>query len=337
MTPRAWVEHLVGQIDQETKEALARGPAQALRDYFGLRVVESSTLSKRGDGGWCDGLSFSSHDEVLYAPSPFSKRKNFTILHELGHKLTDEETDEEILDWLGEIKDERQVVEHVCDLVAARLLLPDAMVESALEEERPTGAALARLHRDSHASREACAMALSQRLGCTGFVCVIRDDTVTFTGRLGVPRPAPWRDVSLPTGHPLRHMGHGEIQAIESWWPDYVGKRHRYYQHAFSETPWTYAVFAENDLWSVTNLHLPEEQQRHARGEPVRFSCQNCGLRRWTRTFSCDTCGGRACPKCEYCPACDGKEKLPRSLCQFCTKSVLIHLLDEHGLCPDCR
>lgn len=124
--------------------ALAADPARAMADYFGLTVRESSTLSQRGDGGWCDGMSFRRHNEVLYAPSPFSKRKYFTMLHELGHKLTDDEEDEEILDGLGEIDNEHEVVEQVCDLVAGRLLVPDSTINEVLDGFRPTGEALAR-------------------------------------------------------------------------------------------------------------------------------------------------------------------------------------------------
>ena len=146
---------------------------------------------------------------VLYVPSPFSKRKYFTMLHELGHKLTDDEEDESIVDWLGELKNEREVIERVCDLVAGRLLVPNSTLDDVLGGERPTGQALARLHDGSNASREACAVALSRRLGCPGFVTVIRDDIVTFTSRVGEPKPAPWRDVPLPAVHPLRSIGEG--------------------------------------------------------------------------------------------------------------------------------
>ena len=199
MRPTTWADQLIEGLDNEVRTELPADPARAIRDYFGLTVRESNTLSVRGDGGWCDGLSFRRHNEVLYAPSAFSKRRYFTMLHELGHKLTDDEEDEEILDWLGELENERRVVEQVCDLVAGRLLVPDSAIDTALREERPTGTALARLYRASNASREACAVALVRRIGCPGFITVIRDDIVTFTSRLGEPRPAPWRDIPLPT------------------------------------------------------------------------------------------------------------------------------------------
>ena len=337
MRPAIWADRLVKALDEEVRSELAADPASAMRDYFGLSVRESNTLSQRGHGGWCDGLSFRRHKEVLYAPSPFSKRKFFTMLHELGHKLADDEDDEEILDWLGELDNERSVVEHVCDLVAGRLLVPDPAIEEALEGSRPTGQALARLHHGTHASREACAVALSRRLGCAGFISVIRNDVVTFTARLGDPRPAPWRDVPLPTGHPLRSLGNGEIQALESWWPDFAGKRHRFYQHAVCLHPWTYAVFAENDIWGVARLHLPRGEAAPDRTDTVDFECNNCGLKRRTRTFRCNTCGSAACPSCEYCGTCDEKAKLKRGICSSCTQSVLIHLLDADRRCPDCR
>ncbi len=337
MRPATWAERLFKELDEEIRTELAADPAGAMRDYFGLTVRESNTLSQRGDGGWCDGMSFRRYNEVLYAPSPFSKRRYFTMLHELGHKLTDDEDDEEVLDWLGELKNEREVVERVCDLIAGRLLVPDSVLDKVLGTERPTGEALARLHRDTNASREACAVALSRRLGCRGFITVIRGDVITFTSRVDEPKPAPWRDVPLPTGHPLRSMGDGEIRAVESWWPDFAGDRHRYYQHALCTEPWSYAVFAENDLWNVARLHLPHEDEVTSQRDRVDFTCSNCGLKRRTRTFRCNSCGGPACPQCEHCRHCDQEATLKRGLCKHCTQSVLAHLLDASGYCPDCR
>lgn len=337
MTPSSWADRLVEGIDRKVREQLAVDPARAMYEHFGLTVQPSNTLSQRGSGGWCDGLSFRRHNEVLYAPSPFSKRMYFTLLHELGHKLTDEEADPQILDWLGELPDERRVVEQVCDLVAGRLLVPDGTIVGVLEGGRPTGLALAQLHKITNASREACAVALARHLGCPGFIAVIRDDTVTFTARTGDPQPAPWRDVPVPSSHPLRSLQHDAIQAMESWWPDFSGKRHRYYQQAFREGPWAYAVFAENDLWSVARLHLPGEERRPQDRDRVDFKCTNCGLARRTRTFVCNRCGGPACPECEYCQACDPTDNLPRAMCKRCFITVLSHLLDSEGRCPDCQ
>lgn len=338
MTPTAWADLIVSRIPEEVTEALAADPAQAMRDHFELSVRASNTLGHRGEGGWCDGLSFRRHREVLYAPSPYSKRMYFTLLHEVGHKLTDDEEDPEVLDWLGELPDERRVVEQVCDLVAGRLLVPEAAAVEALQGERPTGAALARLHEITNASREACAVALAPRIGCPGFVTVIRDERITFTARLADPQSAPWRDVPLPTGHPLRSLADGSSQQLESWWPDSTGRRRRYYQHAYRNGPWTYAVFAQNDLWSVAKLHLPVDEERpRSSADRIDFKCTNCGLACRTRTFKCNRCGGPACPECEHCRVCDQKELLPRAACKHCFASVLPHLLDSQGFCPDCQ
>lgn len=337
MRPTTWADRLVEALDEELRLELAADPPGAMRDYFGLSVRESNTLSQRGDGGWCDGLSFRRHNEVLYAPTPYSKRKYFTMLHELGHKLADDEDDDETLDWLGALDNERSVVERVCDLVAGRLLVPDRVLDKVLAGTRPTGQTLALLYGDTNASREACAVALSRRLGCPGFITVIRDDVITFTARVGDPRPAPWRDVPLPASHPLRSMGDGEVQAIECWWPDFAGQRHRFYQHALCTEPWTYAVFSESDVWGVAQLHLPEAETARARGDTIDFECKSCGLKRRTRTFKCNTCGGRACPNCEYCTNCDPKAALKRGRCGICTQTVLIHLLNADGRCPDCQ
>ena len=91
---------ILGQIAATDRDALAADPKRALTERFGLRVREQDELAQRRDaGGWCDGISFLDDGVVLYAPSPFSRRENFTLTHELGHKLTEE--DDDALDWLA--------------------------------------------------------------------------------------------------------------------------------------------------------------------------------------------------------------------------------------------
>ena len=164
MNRRDWAELLVASIPPEVRLAIAEAPAQALRDHLGLKVTPSEHLSRREAGGWCDGVSFSEGGEILYAPTPWSDRENFTITHELGHLLVDAEQDEEILVWSADLP--AKAIEEVCDMVASRLLLSDEAIQEALGGDQPTGLAVLRLFKSSNASRQAVAVALAQRLRC---------------------------------------------------------------------------------------------------------------------------------------------------------------------------
>src|SRR5260370_40861823 len=114
---------ILGQIAAIARAALAADPKRALTERFGLRVREQDELAQRRDaGGWCDGISFLDDDVVLYAPSPFSRRENFTLTHEVGHKLTEEDND--ALDWLADRDQPGRDLAQLCDLIPATLLLP---------------------------------------------------------------------------------------------------------------------------------------------------------------------------------------------------------------------
>ncbi len=196
--------------------AIANDPRRAIEEHLGLRVVEQGTLGERGNGGWCDGLSILDEGVIFFAPTVNSKRANFTLCHEVAHYLVEEHTDSETLDWVADQADPDQVIEHVCDLVASRLLVPDAMVAAVLEDVGPGGPAVAELFAQSEASREVCAIALADRLGCDGFIALINrdEDVVTFASRAHEGRPYPPRRAAVPSGHPLlrlsdRRVGHG--------------------------------------------------------------------------------------------------------------------------------
>lgn len=58
MRPTTWADRLVEGLDRDVRTELAADPATAMGNYFGLTVRQSEALSQRGEGGWCDGLSF---------------------------------------------------------------------------------------------------------------------------------------------------------------------------------------------------------------------------------------------------------------------------------------
>ena len=318
-----------------TREALSADPKSSIVQHFGLSLQQASTLGKRrGAGGWCDGLSFTEEGVVLYAPTPWSRRENFTIAHELGHHLTDADEDDDLWDWLGDHPGRGKFIEDTCDAIASRLLLPREVVTSVLDEHRASGSAVHGLYVTSNASREVCAIAVAERIGCDGFALLAKIDTatVTFASRFGETTPSPWRDDALPESHPLRDLQAGQPQVRESWWPNRHNERRRYYHHAVrDQNDWVYAVFAVNDLWGAAHLHLPEPE----RLPPRRFQVNcSCGYRGTTTDFPCPVCRKAPCPTCGC--DCDRKARLPTGQCRHCFRVVRSHLLVE-GLCDDCR
>ena len=334
-TPQRWADRLVASLESATRELLSRNPKEAATSCFGLCLSEASTLGqRRGADGWCDGLSFTEEGVVLYAATPRSRRENFTIAHEIGHHLVDTDEDDDLWDWLGDHSERGAFIEHTCDAVASRLLLPRDQVGAALANRQPSGSLLHELFISSEASREVCAISIAERIGCDGFVLLAKADTatVTFASRFKETRPSPLRGDNLPSSHSLRSLQPKQIQAQESWWPNWGNDRRSYYQHAFrDDNDWIYAVFAVNDLWGASRLHLPQE-------EPVprpkfQVNC-SCGYRGITSNFPCPTCHKAPCPDCGC--DCDWKTKLPTGRCQNCFKTVRSHLLDN-GRCDDCR
>ena len=335
MNPRLWAEQLVGRIEPELQIWLAEDPENALREAFGLRLITCEGMRRsRGDNGWCDGISFVERGEILFVPTPRSNRQHFTLLHEFGHHLIDDEDDEATIVWYAD--QPQWVLEHTCDLVAASLLLPSEQISAALENGKPTGRTIEVLTRSTNASREVCAIAIAQRLGCEGFAVLTQDRRVTFASRSGSTSPVPWRGDTVPVGHHLLGVLPNDQRLAESFWPNTRGESRRFYMSAYRDDRWTYGLFAEHDLWGVTSLHLPDTSYTpgtHALGR--RISCR-CGYRGYVPGFPCSSCRRMDCPQCGRCE-CDWREAATeRDRCRRCTVVVRANLL-ENGLCDNCR
>ncbi len=81
MSVRFRVERLVAALPDQLLQDVAADPARALVDHFGLRPQASPGLSRRrGNHGFCDGMSFvgGGSDLVLYVPTS-GRRENFTL------------------------------------------------------------------------------------------------------------------------------------------------------------------------------------------------------------------------------------------------------------------
>ncbi|MET7423618.1 ImmA/IrrE family metallo-endopeptidase [Dactylosporangium sp. NPDC005555] len=130
---------------------------------------------------------------VANASSP--GRRQFTVLHELGHHL--QNTDPGLGTGLLNA-DEDGFEDAACDLFAARVLLPDDLVAACFGDRTPTPGDIVALYRRSTASRAACVVRAVEHLRSFGAVVLYdTDGIVSFAaGRGSVYPPARGSDQS---------------------------------------------------------------------------------------------------------------------------------------------
>lgn len=325
------------RLPTDIQESFAADPMNALRD-LGLTTKAVSTLTQtRHDGGACDGISFLEDGVILYAPTPTSRRQNFTLAHELGHWLVDQCDD--VLDWLADQPNAAAQLETICDRVAARLLLPRRALSGALNGHELGAGHVRNLFDATNASWPVCAIALSGTLHQLGAVVLIDadSDTVVHSSvnpdpEQGWPQVFPWAGQQVPAGHPLKQLRDQARFTRRSFWRSPWGAEQTYYIDAQRDGRRIVAVFADTDVWGVERLHLdqPRTFDQRPTGE-VRC----CGETRQVRGYPCAECGSHFCPRCGKC-TCERQAQREVLCAGTCYLTYLPHLL-VGGLCEDCR
>jgi hypothetical protein len=330
MTVTAWARRVLNGLDSDVRADLADSLATAIELHFSLTVTPAEAFGERGAGGWCDGVSIIDSGVILYRPTA-SRRQNFTLMHELGHHLVD--AHDECLIWLADQPDPPRVLEQLCDQIAADLLIPSEDAHQFFGQGPPDASAVLALFDGTAASRSACAIAVARKLPCDGFVLLIEEGTtsVFFAARARDTRPYGWRNDTIPTGHPLRQDS--PPTRAKAWWPYPNGtERREYFMSTATAGGWTAAVFAENNLFDVPGLHLPQQVDED-RGNDAEITCP-CGYRGATRMWPCQRCRVPECPRCGECDCARRDRKL--IACANCFSSVQPHLIID-GLCDQCR
>lgn len=331
------VDLAVSAIDEQTQARFMTAPVAVLRDDLGLKVQAVEHLAEsRADGGACDGMSFLEDGVVLYAPTPNSRRENFTLAHELGHWLV--EQNEDLLNWLGEQSDAAKMLETLCDRIAQRMLLPEAVLRSVVADSPISARHVLELYEASEASRPACAIALASRLPRLGAVVIVDRASQTVQSASVRPDPEdgwpsvfPWPGQAVPGGHPFGTMQPHQTITGKSFWRTPWGTPAEFYIDAISDERRIIAVFSDVDTWGAERLHVdgPREFDQRPVGEVY---C--CGQTRTARGYPCATCRQHYCPQCKRC-RCDRAADRER-VCSSCFITFLPHLLVD-GRCEDCR
>jgi predicted RNA-binding Zn-ribbon protein involved in translation (DUF1610 family) len=332
MTRSQHGQRIVNAIPIDLRERLRKQPREAM-GATGLRVLPVTKLtSSRGAGGMCDGMSFAEHSTVLYAPTD-SRRENFTLLHEYGHLLVD--ADDAAMNWLADQEDPAIERERLCDDIAAGLLIPNYVLDQIVGNGPVTGQHLIDLFLRTQASQIVCAIALSQRLGCTGMVMLTDrgTNTVVFAALVGQPSIYATSKQAVPSGHPLSRISTGEHVCRESFWATPWGTRTAYYLNAAATDKRTYSIHAEVDVWGAEGLHLiPPQVSTDAR--PRRAITCGCGFSGNVTGWPCPDCGRHFCPRCQSCDCARRAARTER--CDKCFVNVpRIDLVA--GICSGCR
>ncbi|WP_454560825.1 ImmA/IrrE family metallo-endopeptidase [Mycobacterium haemophilum] len=331
------VDQGILQVPSEVLARFTTDPMRVLRSDFGLTVTAVEHLADaRNDGGTCDGVSFLQDGVVLYAPTPASRRENFTLAHELGHWLAESAPD--VYDWLADQEEPGALLETVCDRIAQRLLLPDTAAEAVVGAGPIRAQHVMDLYHATQASRPACLIALAKRLPGLGMIVLIDRFTGTVAHASVNPHPHrgwptvfPWRNQQLDVTRPLRRLASGASVSRRLTWSNSWGQQAEFYVDAIADDKRVVAVFSDTDLWGIESFH-PGLDHDFDRRPLLRGCC--CGTVFERRGFPCSNCQRPFCPRCGEC-RCERDAKC-EVRCKTCTLRFQPHLIVD-GECVDCR
>jgi hypothetical protein len=331
------VDRAIALLADDIRARFSADPLGVLRDDLGLIVTPVEHLAEaRNGGGACDGMSFLQDQVILYAPTPQSRRENFTLAHEFGHWLV--ERADGIYDWVADQDEPGRVLETICDRIAQRLLLPDEVVDQVVVAGPVRARHVLDLYAATQASRPVCAIALAKRLPGLGAVALINRDTRTVTHASVTPDPErgwptvfPWPGQDLPDGHSLLTLPVAGTTTRRLQWRTQWGSQAYFYVDAIGEGKRIVAVFAGSDIWGIDRF--PVNLDREFDSRPL-LQVHCCGTRSSTRGYPCPKCQQPFCPHCGHC-RCE-RQAMREVQCQGCFLQFQPHLV-INGLCQECR
>lgn len=259
----------------------------------------------------------------------------YSALHELGHH--EQQGD---LAWaeaarIGGDGKARQLEEQVCEAFAAEVLLGVDRVHDIIGDVVPTAASIAALHRDTGASRSACAVRVVQLLGAQGLAMVATaEDSATFftaaAGDIFVPKRGTVQPVDSIVARAARDgrarsrdaaVMYGTGSTLEGLAGD-----------AVRDGDYVYAVFTDGVPGWVSGPYAPGRTHWGSRDRHCR-----CGTSYSAGSGdACVLCRRRdRCPDCGRC-ACEPEQARERT----CTRCFLVldpaRFPDAGTVCRDC-
>jgi hypothetical protein len=302
---REQAEAMVSVIEAQESGAvhrLAVDPFVEIENWAGLtvkRVPQARDVSSvdENDCSVAGGYSHSPRPILIVAESMSLRRQYFTVLHELGHHL--QQNDDGLATVMMRQKDDRAFEEAACDAFAARVLLAPGLVAECVDGGVTAEAAVALFNR-SGASRAAICVRLIQELKSPGVIAVVAPDAkVSFAESRGDVFP-PARD-SDQGDNPLiqaalRGQCSGRVFTHDS-------ARITYSTGGASEELYGQAAWCEGLLFAVMvsdsapwkKFSPPRTGTAHSASPDLWSECPVCGQNYRIKT-TCIKCGEPKCP-----------------------------------------
>lgn len=330
--------------------ARARDLAEHLRDALGARGFDIDELHADPIGyvrhvmglvvevappsAGCS-VAGSYRDNRITVAAASASRQSFTVLHELGHHLSDHATgffdaalaaDRRTID--------RDVVEDACEAFAASVLLLEEDVDALLAEQACTVRAFTSLlDQRGNASLEACAVAFAHRLPAPGYVVLCeRDGTLRFAARSGdaLPLARGCDQNGTVLDNVLRGQATAQLQGALKYRSGSLTPRH-YADVARWEQLVVAVLVADHAGW--VTLHLPDISGLDDR--KIEAFCDHCDTE---FTAWRNDCPHGQAPLHELCGRCSCDQVLsgPIKACTRCGMELSVLLVSRGAtLCDD--
>lgn len=325
------VRRLLNMLDPVVRDALALNPQQAAEDHLGVEVrLEQATRQTSNSLCPIDGIYLHEEQIIVVAVSQSPGRTLFSILHEVGHHLI--EQDDEVTDLLWDAKGQRSTWarEKFANELAANLLLHEELVSRHIPEQGPTARGVIALINHGKASAEACAVAAARRLPGNGYVVIAEHDgTVRFAASHGSALPIA-RHTPQPRHNLLERAANGSERQHGATLA-FSGGTLTDPMHA-DAAPFrsgAIGVYTDGKAPWVRLSVLPRPEF-----ESFDVDCPRCHDIVQTYKGACRECGTHKCEECGWCD-CHITEQ-DEELCHECF-TVKPTRIVEDSICRDCR
>ncbi|HTC69108.1 MAG TPA: ImmA/IrrE family metallo-endopeptidase [Acidothermaceae bacterium] len=331
----AQVEAMLNALEELAPGASARlalGAHRELSTWSSL-VVRVIPETQTNPGCSVAGAYFAGESPPVLAVAAATSlgRREFTVVHELGHHLQ-QSTPSLVNELVQQPDGGLELEDAACNTFAGMILLPTDLVGKHIGNRGPTPGDVVALWRGSGASREAACVRAADSLPSPGHVLLLNaDGTVALDATHGLP-PA------------RRGSDQGDIPVVRDALgrPQHSGTgmtRLAYRDGILGDE--LYIQVADMDGFLVAVLvtdHAPWEKFAPPSadvGPRTRWwTCEHCGETFQTFDPSCPTC--RA-PNCTACGRCNCRSKLAE---RTCTKCYLVlpasRFVGDAVQCEDC-
>ncbi|MFI6742932.1 ImmA/IrrE family metallo-endopeptidase [Nonomuraea sp. NPDC050451] len=189
----AAMTRVLEQLSPGAAARLGADPFATLSTFTDLevRLVPEVETAARSGNARCSVAGVYIHDAVPpilgVAVSASAGRRAFTVLHEFGHHL---QQDQPTL--TGVLLDQPDggiaLEDAACDAFAAEILLPASLVDRFIGTRGPTADQIVDLWQASIASRAAACVRAAQRLSSPGHIVLLDEEgKVSFASAVGLP------------------------------------------------------------------------------------------------------------------------------------------------------